>query len=136
MNVLLATCESWVCTDVAVAVGRATDARQLLLSLEGEVTGGEKVTKNTMRLYLRSMGLLVTLEEHITRSPEDAYMMPDSIQALNLSGFGSVTLPTYLKLMNGKKSTRGGIKRSFLAMNADSVSVSGRRPKRCKRNCS
>jgi hypothetical protein len=77
--------------------------------------GVEKLTVNTLRLYLRSLGLLVDLEAHIKAIPKDAYMMPDSIQALNVSGFASVTLETYLELMKltGRKSTRGAIKRCF-----------------------
>lgn len=115
VNVLEAACHKWVCSDIASAVGMPTTPNAFILALESRIMGTEKLTVNTLRLYRRSLDLLVALEEHIEETPKDAYMMPDSIQALNVSGFGSVTLETYLELMKttGRKSTRGAIKRAF-----------------------
>ena len=115
MNVLEATCNRWLCADVAPAAGMPTSSNKFILALEERISGVEKLTVNTLRLYLRSLSLLVDLETHINATPKDAYMMPDSIQALNVSGFASVTLETYLELMKltGRKSTRGAIKRCF-----------------------
>ena len=115
MNVLQATCESWVCRDIATALKLPTDTRPFLLHIEQRISGTGRITKDTLRLFLRSMKLLVDLEKHIVKVPDDGHMMPRGIQALGGKGFKRITLKMYLKMMatNGGQTSLKQLKRSF-----------------------
>lgn len=115
MNVLEETCNSWLCPDIASAVGLPTSAPAFLLAIECRFRDVGRVTKNTLRLFLRSIDLLVDLEKHIRHNPRHAFMMPGGIQALNVAKFATVTLEEYLELMalTGRKTSNSTLKRHF-----------------------
>lgn len=114
-NIIVRTCDSWFCSEVSAFLGMPMDAKAFLLSIEDKMVNVGRLTTDTLRLYLRSMTLLVDLEKHIALERSDAWMMPGGIQALNVKGFEHVILKDYIVLARktGRKPVRKAFKRVF-----------------------
>lgn len=110
-NVIVRTCDSWFCSEVAAFLGMPTDAKAFLLSIEDKMLNVGRLTVLTLRLFLRSMTLLIDLEKHISQVPQDAWMMPGGIQALNVKSFEHVTLKDYILL--ARKTRRHPVRKSL-----------------------
>ena len=115
MHVLKRTCESWLCNDVAVALGLGTRAEDVLLDVEKSIVEAGRLTKDTLRHYLANLRLLLDLERHIADNRRDAHMMPADIRALGVAGFRHVKLERYLEVMRltEGKTSRTALKRVF-----------------------
>lgn len=114
-NILLKTCDNWFCSEVAAFLGMPVEAKPFMLYIEDKMPRVGKLTKDTLRLFLRSMKLLVDLERHILVVPEDTWMMPGGIQALNIKNFEHVALNDYMMLARktGRNPVRKSLKRVF-----------------------